>query len=54
MTALQGCRLPAHQHLQHSQEVEVNLALMQGIYSSAEPCQSDSLANRGCMHSSMA
>ena len=34
MTALLGCRPPARR-LQHSQDVEVNVALMQGIYSSA-------------------
>jgi hypothetical protein len=53
MTALQGCCLPARR-LQHSQDVEVNVALMQCVYSSAEPCQSVSQVDRGCMRSSAA
>lgn len=48
--AFQGCHLPPRR-LQHSQEVEVKVALMPGIfYSSAGTCQSDSHATRGCMH----
>ena len=46
MTVLQGCRPPARR-LQHSQEVDVDVALMQGMYSSAlNICQSDSHAKQ--------